>query len=465
MAISTCHATSLPKTCLPSFTTLRLPSKPKNLHLGRPESKRSSISCNVTGQGSTVCNINGRENDFTTLQRPDSVGRFGQFGGKYVPETLLPALTELEKAFHSLANDEDFQKELDGILKDYVGRESPLYFAERLTEHYRRPNGEGPHLYLKREDLNHTGSHKINNAIGQVLLAKRLGKKRIIAETGAGQHGVATATVCARFGLQCVVYMGAQDMERQALNVFRMRLLGAEVRGVHSGTATLKDATSEAIRDWVSNVESTHYILGSVAGPHPYPMMVREFHAIIGKETRRQALEKWGGKPDVLVACVGGGSNAMGLFHEFVGDSDVRLVGVEAAGHGLNSGKHAATLTLGEVGVLHGAMSYLLQDDEGQIIEPHSISAGLDYPGVGPEHSFLKERGRAEYHSATDEEALEAFKRVSRLEGIIPALETSHALAYLEKLCPSLPDKTKVVVSCSGRGDKDVHTAIQHLQV
>ncbi|XP_031253023.1 tryptophan synthase beta chain 2, chloroplastic [Pistacia vera] len=358
-----------------------------------------------------------------------------------------------------------FSDELNGILRDYVGRESPLYFAERLTEHYKRPNGEGPLIYLKREDLNHTGAHKINNAVAQALLAKRLGKKRIIAETGAGQHGVATATVCARFGLQCIIYMGAQDMERQALNVFRMRLLGAEVRSVHSGTATLKDATSEAIRDWVTNVETTHYILGSVAGPHPYPMMVREFHAVIGKETKKQAMEKWGGKPDVLVACVGGGSNAIGLFHEFINDQDVRLIGVEAAGSGIDTGKHAATLTIGEVGVLHGAMSYLLQDDDGQIFEPHSISAGLDYPGVGPEHSFLKDEGRAEYHSVTDTEALEAFKRLSQLEGIIPALETSHALAYLEQLCPTLPNGTRVVLNCSGRGDKDVQTAIKHLKV
>ncbi|XP_027340570.1 tryptophan synthase beta chain 1 [Abrus precatorius] len=401
------------------------------------------------------------------FQRPDPFGRFGRFGGKYVPETLMHALTELETAFHSLKADEDFQKELSGVLRDYVGRESPLYFAERLTQHYKRggDDGEGPQVYLKREDLNHTGAHKINNAVAQALLAKRLGKKRVIAETGAGQHGVATATVCARFGLECVVYMGAQDMERQALNVFRMRLLGAEVRAVHSGTATLKDATSEAIRDWVTNVETTHYILGSVAGPHPYPMMVREFQAVIGKETRRQALEKWGGKPDVLVACVGGGSNAMGLFHEFIDDKDVRLIGVEAAGLGLESDKHAATLTKGEIGVLHGAMSYLLQDDDGQIIEPHSISAGLDYPGVGPEHSFLKDVERAEYYSVTDEEALEAFKRVSRMEGIIPALETSHALAYLEKLCPTLPNGTKVVVNCSGRGDKDVQTALKYLNV
>lgn len=363
-----------------------------------------------------------------------------------------------------LIKDQGFQQELAGILKDYVGRESPLYFAERLSERYRRSDG-GPQIYLKREDLNHTGAHKINNAVAQALLAKHIGKKRIIAETGAGQHGVATATVCARFGLQCVVYMGAQDMERQALNVFRMRLLGAEVRPVHSGTATLKDATSEAIRDWVTNVETTHYILGSVAGPHPYPMLVREFHAVIGKETRKQAMEKWGGKPDILVACVGGGSNAMGLFHEFVDEEDVRLIGVEAAGFGLNSGKHAATLTKGEVGVLHGAMSYLLQDEDGQIVEPHSISAGLDYPGVGPEHSFLKDIGRAEYHSVTDQEALDAFQRLSRLEGIIPALETSHALAYLEKLCPTLPDGTKVVLNCSGRGDKDVQTVIKHLTI
>ncbi|GAU20529.1 hypothetical protein TSUD_130870 [Trifolium subterraneum] len=433
-----------------------------------PSKTTSNVSCSVTRDTSSVLPLEENtkvENGSVLLQRPDSFGRFGKFGGKYVPETLMHALTELEASFHSLAGDEAFQKELAGILKDYVGRESPLYFAERLTEHYKRPNGEGPHIYLKREDLNHTGAHKINNAVAQALLAKILGKKRIIAETGAGQHGVATATVCARFGLECIIYMGAQDMERQALNVFRMRLLGAEVRPVHSGTATLKDATSEAIRDWVTNVETTHYILGSVAGPHPYPMMVREFHAVIGKETRKQALEKWGGKPDVLIACVGGGSNAMGLFHEFVDDSDVRLIGVEAAGFGLDSGKHAATLTKGEIGVLHGAMSYLLQDDDGQIVEPHSISAGLDYPGVGPEHSFLKDLGRAEYYSITDDEALEAFKRVSRLEGIIPALETSHALAYLEKICPTLPNGTKVVVNFSGRGDKDVHTAIKYLKL
>ncbi|GFZ06505.1 tryptophan synthase beta-subunit 1 [Actinidia rufa] len=457
-------AATLPK---PYNSQLNSPHLPLTFHKFTPRPpvpKRASISCTLTRDPRTRP-METADSEPAVRQRPDSFGRFGKFGGKYVPETLMHALTELESAFRSLSGDREFEKELDGILKDYVGRESPLYFAERLTEHYKRPNGEGPHIYLKREDLNHTGAHKINNAVAQALLAKRLGKKRIIAETGAGQHGVATATVCARFGLECVIYMGAQDMERQSLNVFRMRLLGAEVRAVHSGTATLKDATSEAIRDWVTNVESTHYILGSVAGPHPYPMMVREFHAVIGKETRKQALEKWGGKPDVLVACVGGGSNAMGLFHEFVYDDDVRLIGVEAAGFGLDSGKHAATLTKGEVGVLHGAMSYLLQDEDGQIVEPHSISAGLDYPGVGPEHSFLKDLGRAEYYSITDEEALEAFKRLSQLEGIIPALETSHALAYLEKLCPTLPNGTKVVLNCSGRGDKDVQTAIKYLKV
>jgi len=401
------------------------------------------------------------------VPRPDKAGRFGPYGGQYVPETLIYALTELEEAYAKYSKDAEFQAELAAMLKDYVGRESPLYFAERLTAHYRRPDGTGPHIYLKREDLNHTGAHKINNSLGQALLCVKMGKKRIIAETGAGQHGVATATVCARFGLQCIVYMGATDMERQALNVFRMRLLGAEVRAVHSGTATLKDATSEAIRDWVTNVEDTHYILGSVAGPHPYPMMVRDFHAVIGKETRRQAMEKWGGKPDVLMACVGGGSNAMGLFHEFIDDEDVRIIGVEAAGYGVDAGegKHAATLTKGSPGVLHGSFSYLIQDAEGQVVNPHSISAGLDYPGIGPEHSFLKDTQRAEYHAVTDDEAIAAFQRVSRLEGIIPALETSHALAYLEKLCPTLPDQCKVVINCSGRGDKDVQSVAKYLDL
>ena len=395
--------------------------------------------------------------------RPDALGRFGQFGGKYVPETLMPALFELEQAFYQYRDEAGFKAELNGLLKDYVGRATPLYFAERLTAHYRRPDGSGPDIYLKREDLNHTGAHKINNALGQVLLAKRMGKQRIIAETGAGQHGVATATVCARFGLQCVIYMGVQDMERQSLNVFRMRLMGAEVRGVTAGTGTLKDATSEAIRDWVTNVETTHYILGSVAGPHPYPMMVRDFHAIIGEETRAQCQEKFGGLPDILMACVGGGSNAMGLFHEFVNEPSVRMIGIEAAGSGVDTGKHAATLTAGRVGVLHGAMSYLLQDQDGQVIEAHSISAGLDYPGVGPEHSFLKDAGRAEYYSVTDQEALDAFQRVSRLEGIIPALETAHAFAYLETLCPQLSGNPRIVINSSGRGDKDVNTVAKAL--
>ncbi len=398
-------------------------------------------------------------------QLPDELGRFGKFGGKYVPETLMPALAELETAFYQYRNDPDFQAELGGLLRDYVGRPNPLYFAERLTAHYARPDGTGPQIYLKREDLNHTGAHKINNALAQVLLAKRMGKQRIIAETGAGQHGVATATVCARFGLDCVIYMGVQDMERQSLNVFRMRLMGAEVRPVEAGTGTLKDATSEAIRDWVTNVETTHYILGSVAGPHPYPMIVRDFHAIIGKETRVQSKEKWGGLPDILVACVGGGSNAIGLFTEFVNESTVRIIGVEAAGEGVDTDKHAATLTYGRVGVLHGAMSYLLQDSDGQVIEAHSISAGLDYPGVGPEHSYLKEIGRVEYYSITDEEALEAFQRLSKLEGIIPALETSHAIAYLEKLCPQLEGSPRIVINCSGRGDKDVQTVAKVLKI
>ncbi|MCL1466877.1 tryptophan synthase subunit beta [Argonema galeatum] len=391
-------------------------------------------------------------------QQPDALGRFGRFGGKYVPETLMPALSELEAAFVQYRSEADFQQELQQLLRDYVGRPSPLYFAERLTAHYARPDGTGPQIYLKREDLNHTGAHKINNALAQVLLAKRMGKQRIIAETGAGQHGVATATVCARFGLDCVIYMGVHDMERQALNVFRMRLMGAEVRPVAAGTGTLKDATSEAIRDWVTNVETTHYILGSVAGPHPYPMMVRDFHTIIGEETRAQAQEKWGGLPDILLACVGGGSNAIGLFHEFVNEPSVRLIGVEAAGEGVDTGKHAATLTKGRIGVLHGAMSYLLQDDDGQVIEPHSISAGLDYPGVGPEHSYLKDSARAEYYSVTDKEALEAFKRLSQLEGIIPALETAHAIAFLETLCQELTGSPRIVINCSGRGDKDVQT-------
>ncbi len=397
-------------------------------------------------------------------QQPDTLGRFGQYGGQYVPETLMPALSELEAAFQQYQHDPEFQKELNQLLQNYVGRPSPLYFAERLTAHYADPDGSGPQIYLKREDLNHTGAHKINNALGQVLLAKRMGKHRIIAETGAGQHGVATATVCARFGLDCVIYMGIHDMERQSLNVFRMRLLGAEVQPVEAGTGTLKDATSEAIRDWVTHVETTHYILGSVAGPHPYPRMVRDFHAVIGQETRQQCQDQWGGLPDILLACVGGGSNAMGLFHDFILDPTVRLIGVEAAGEGIGTNHHAATLTQGQVGVLHGAMSYLLQDDDGQVQEAHSISAGLDYPGVGPEHCFLKDSGRAEYYSVTDQEAVAAFQRLTKLEGIIPALETSHAIAYLETLCPQLSGSPRIVINCSGRGDKDVQTVARFLE-
>lgn len=395
------------------------------------------------------------------MERPDANGRYGKFGGRYVPETLIFALDELTASYKKAKEDPVFQAELKAILKDYVGRESPLYFAERLSEHL----GNGVEVYLKREDLNHTGAHKINNALGQALLAIRMGKKRIIAETGAGQHGVATATVCARFGLECIIYMGANDIERQKLNVFRMRLLGAEVRPVNAGSATLKDATSEAIRDWVTNVESTHYILGSAAGPHPYPMIVRDFHSCIGQEARAQCMEKWGGKPDILLACVGGGSNAIGLFNDFMDDEDIRLIGVEAAGHGVETNKHAATLTKGSPGVLHGSFSMLLQDDDGQVIEPHSISAGLDYPGIGPEHSFLMDIGRAEYASVTDEDAMKAFSRVSQLEGIIPALETSHAFAHLETLVPTLPNGQRIVLNCSGRGDKDVDTAIKYFDM
>jgi tryptophan synthase beta chain len=394
--------------------------------------------------------------------RPDSLGRFGPFGGQYVPETLMPALAELEAAAAAAWADPAFTSRLNQLLRDYVGRPSPLYEAERLSDHYRRPDG-GPRIWLKREDLNHTGAHKINNALGQALLALRMGKKRVIAETGAGQHGVATATVCARFGLECVVYMGAEDMRRQALNVFRMRLLGASVQPVTAGTATLKDATSEAIRDWVTNVETTHYILGSVAGPHPFPMLVRDFHAVIGHEVRQQSLEAFGRLPDVLLACVGGGSNAMGMFHPFVQDTAIRMIGVEAAGEGIASGRHAATITEGRVGVLHGAMSLLLQDSEGQVQEAHSISAGLDYPGVGPEHSYLRQIGRAEYAAVTDQQALDALQRLCRLEGIIPALETAHALAWLETLAPTLAAGTEVVVNLSGRGDKDVNTVADRL--
>jgi len=401
-----------------------------------------------------------QKDDDTNL--PSNNGRFGQYGGQYVPETLMPALFELEKAAEDAWKDIKFIEELNHLLKTYVGRETPLYEAKRLTEHYKK-NDINCRIWLKREDLNHTGAHKINNALGQALLAIRMGKKRVIAETGAGQHGVATATVCARFGLNCVIYMGEEDIKRQSLNVFRMKLLGAEVKVVTSGTATLKDATSEAIRDWVSNVENTHYILGSVAGPHPYPMLVRDFHAVIGEETKKQCFDNFGALPDILLACVGGGSNAMGLFHPFVKEKQVRLIGVEAAGNGINTGKHAATITKGSVGILHGAMSLLLQDENGQVQEAHSISAGLDYPGVGPEHSYLKEIGRAEYGSVTDIEALRALKLVSELEGIIPALETAHAFAWLEKLVPTLRKDSEIVINCSGRGDKDVNTVSERI--
>ena len=376
--------------------------------------------------------------------------RFGAFGGRYVPETLIPALDELEASFHAARRDPAFQAELDELLRDYVGRPSPLSEAPRLSARI------GARVVLKREDLNHTGAHKINNTVGQALLARRMGKQRIIAETGAGQHGVATATICARFGLQCVVYMGEEDMRRQRLNVFRMRLLGAEVVPVTSGTRTLKDATTEAIRDWVTNVNDSHYIIGSVVGPAPYPHMVREFQAVIGQESRRQVLERTGRLPRTVVACVGGGSNAMGIFHPFVGDAAVELVGVEAAGEGLDTERHSASLSRGKPGVLHGALSYLLQDDAGQVHPAHSISAGLDYPGVGPEHSHLKDSGRAEYVAVTDAEALDGVLLLSRLEGIIPALETAHAVAWVDRERGRWSADDVVLVCVSGRGDKDV---------
>lgn len=393
-------------------------------------------------------------------QTPDALGHFGRFGGRYVPEILIPALDELAAAYARYKDDKDFLIELDYYMGDYVGRPTPLYFAERLTEAL-----GGAKVYLKREDLCHTGAHKLNNVMGQILLARRMGKPRIIAETGAGQHGVATATACALFGLKCHVYMGVEDMERQALNVFRMRLMGAEVVPVTSGTQTLKDATSEAIRDWVTNVRDTHYIIGSVVGPHPYPMMVRDFQSVIGRETKQQFLEKEGRLPDYVMACVGGGSNAMGIFYPFAGDAEVKLIGVEAAGEGIDTPRHCSTLSLGTPGVLHGSMSYLLQNDDGQIQLTHSISAGLDYPGVGPEHSFFKDTGRATYVNITDKEALEAFELLSQLEGIIPALESSHAVAYARKFVPSLGKNELVVICLSGRGDKDVQQVASHLEV
>ncbi len=393
-----------------------------------------------------------------TAALPDARGRFGPFGGQYVPETLMSALAELENAYREAQADEAFQAELSALLRDYAGRPTPLYFASRLTERL-----GGARIYLKREDLAHTGAHKINNALGQGLLARRMGKPRVIAETGAGQHGVAAATVCAMLGLECVVYMGQEDIRRQALNVFRMRLLGAEVRPVDSGSRTLKDAINEAIRDWVTNVESTHYLLGSAVGPHPYPMIVRDLQSVIGSEARQQFLEGEGRLPDYAVACVGGGSNAIGLFHPFYGDESVRLVGVEAAGEGLPSGRHAASLVAGRPGVLHGALSYLLQDDAGQVRETHSISAGLDYPGVGPEHAFYKESGRAQYVGVTDEEALQGFTLLCETEGIIPALEPAHAVYHAAELAKGLPKDAIVLVCLSGRGDKDIEIVARAL--
>jgi tryptophan synthase beta chain len=382
---------------------------------------------------------------------PDERGHFGIFGGRYVAETLMPLILELEKAYNEAKSDPQFQGELAYLLTHYAGRPSPLYYAERLTKHL-----GGAKIYLKRDELNHTGSHKINNVLGQVLLARRMGKTRVIAETGAGQHGVATATACALFNIPCVVFMGSTDVERQAPNVFRMKMLGADVRPVTSGASTLKDAMNEALRDWVATCETTFYCIGTVAGPHPYPAMVRDFQCVIGNETRKQMMEAEGRLPDTLVACIGGGSNAMGLFHPFLDDASVRIIGVEAAGHGIETGQHAASLTGGRPGVLHGNRTYLLQDKEGQIIEAHSISAGLDYPGIGPEHSWLKEAGRVEYVSATDEEALEAFHLLCKLEGIIPALESSHALAHVARLAPKLARDNLLVANLSGRGDKDV---------
>jgi len=384
---------------------------------------------------------------------PDARGHFGPYGGRFVAETLMQPLLELEQAYEDMKNDPAFQAEFDRDLAQYVGRPSPLYLAERWTEKL-----GGARIYLKREDLNHTGAHKVNNTIGQALLAKRMGKTRIIAETGAGQHGVASATVAARLGLECVVYMGEEDIQRQAPNVYRMRLLGAEVVSVKSGSRTLKDALNEAMRDWVTNVDDTFYIIGTVAGPHPYPAMVRDFQSVIGREARRQILEQEGRLPDALVACVGGGSNAIGLFHPFLDDAEVAMYGVEAAGFGLETGKHAAPLCAGKPGVLHGNRTYLMEDVDGQIVATHSVSAGLDYPGVGPEHAWLKDAGRVHYVSVTDDEAMAAFHEVTRTEGIIPALESSHALAYVHKLAPELGEDKVIIVNLSGRGDKDINT-------
>ena len=403
-----------------------------------------------------LVNVPLRPNDYAAY--PDADGRFCDFGGRYVPETLMPLVHELDAAYCAAKADPAFKAELDGFLKHYVGRPSPLYFAERLTQHF-----GGAKVYFKRDELNHTGAHKINNCMGQILLARRMGKTRIIAETGAGQHWVASATVCARFGSPCVVYMGSLDVERQKPNVFRMKLLGAEIRPVTSGTGTLKDAMNEALRDWVTNVQDTYYIIGTAAGPHPYPAMVRDFQSVIGTEARAQVLEAEGRLPDAVVACIGGGSNAIGLFYPFLADEGVRLIGVEAAGHGLATEKHAASLSGGRPGVLHGNKTYLLQDRDGQIIDAHSISAGLDYPGIGPEHAWLHDVGRAQYVSSTDEEALDAFQLCCKLEGIIPALEPAHALARIGEIAHEVGKGGIVLMNLCGRGDKDIFTVANHL--
>lgn len=394
-----------------------------------------------------------------TYKFPDARGYYGQYGGKFVPEILIPAIQELEQEFNRAKDDPNFNAELADLLVEYVGRPTKLTYANRLTEHYGKAK-----IYLKREDLCHTGAHKINNAIGQVLLARRMGKKRIIAETGAGQHGVATATACAKFGLECIVYMGEEDMVRQKLNVDRMRLLGAEVRNVTSGSKTLKDATNEAIRDWVTNVDTTFYIIGSVVGPHPYPKMVRHFHEVIGNEAKDQIQKHEGRNPDYLLACVGGGSNAIGFFYPFINDESVKIIGIEAAGFGIDSGKTAATMSKGTPGILHGSLSYLLQSDEGQIELAHSISAGLDYPGVGPEHAHLKDLGRVQYYAVTDQEAMDAVKLLSKTEGVIPALETAHAFAWLEDLMPQTSEDEVVMINLSGRGDKDMGTISEYIR-
>jgi tryptophan synthase beta chain len=391
--------------------------------------------------------------DNDDMNLPNDEGFFGEYGGKFVPETLMHALKELETMYAQLKENSDFLFELDRDLKQFVGRPSPLYFAERLTQHF-----GGPNIWLKREDLNHTGAHKINNTVGQILLAKAMGKKRIIAETGAGQHGVATATVAARLGLECHIYMGAADVQRQSLNVYRIKLLGAKVHAVDSGTATLKDALNEALRDWVTNIEDTYYIIGSVTGPHPYPMIVRDFNSIVGRELRDQSIKLFNKFPDAIIACVGGGSNAMGVFYPFLEDNDVQLIGVEAAGNGLETGQHAAPLNDGQPGILHGAKSYLMQSKDGQVLDTHSISAGLDYPGVGPEHSYLKDSGRAKYIAVNDKEALHAFHVVTTLEGIMPALETAHAFAALDYLIEPFDKDSNIVINVSGRGDKDINT-------